>query len=75
MSEEENPEPSRKGVIFKVFGVILMFLGTLDLMLFWRGSMPVSRVHVTIFLTGVLFFAIGALRGRYGGRRAEGVES
>ncbi len=61
---EENPEP-RKGVILKVFGAIMMFIGTLDLMLFWRGSMPVNWVHVGIFVTGVFLFAIGALRGRY----------
>ena len=39
----ENPEP-RKGVILKIFGVILIFLASLNVMLFWRGGMPVSAV-------------------------------
>ena len=40
----ENPEP-RKGVKTKLFGVILIFLATLDGMLSWRGGLEISDFY------------------------------
>ncbi len=55
----ENP----KGVVTKIFGVVLIVLGSLDMMLSWRGGMEVNAFHIGIFVSGVVLFAIGAAMG------------
>jgi hypothetical protein len=55
---ETNP----KGVITKIFGVVLIILGSLDMMLSWRGGMEVNPFHIGLFLGGIVLFALGAAR-------------
>ncbi|NQU56999.1 MAG: hypothetical protein HQ513_07175 [Rhodospirillales bacterium] len=55
----ENP----KGVVTKIFGVVLIILGSLDMMLSWRGGMEVNPFHVGIFMGGIVLFALGAALG------------
>ena len=46
----------------KLFGVILIFLATLDGMLSWRGGIEISDFYLFLFAAGVFLFAIGAIR-------------
>lgn len=59
--EDEVP----KGTILKIFGIILIFLGTLDLMLFWRGGLPTTFFHLLLLIIGAVLFTVGFMRGRY----------
>jgi hypothetical protein len=76
MSEKENPDdtpeedadaelPENKGVIPKIIGFVMIFLGSLDMMLFWRGGIPMNYFYVFLFLGGWALFAFGAVRSRY----------
>ena len=58
--EETRP---RKGVAIKLFGVALVFLGTLDSMLSWRGGFEVHETYALMMAAGVFLYAIGAIRG------------
>ena len=53
---------ARRGVITKLFGVILIFLATLDGMLSWRGGIEISDFYLVLFAAGVFLFALGAIR-------------
>ncbi len=57
----DNTRP-RRGVITKLFGVILIFLATLDGMLSWRGGIEISDIYLFLFAAGVSLFALGAIR-------------
>ena len=57
----DNPK-ARKGAITKLFGVILVFLATLDGMLSWRGGIEISDFYLFLFAAGVFLFALGAIR-------------
>ena len=54
---------SPKGVVTKIFGVVLIILGSLDMMLSWRGGMEVNPFHIGIFASGIVLFALGAAMG------------
>lgn len=56
--EDDN---SRKGVKTKLMGVELIFLGTLDSMLFWRGGLVVNDFYLLLIVSGVTLYAIGAI--------------
>jgi predicted membrane channel-forming protein YqfA (hemolysin III family) len=53
---------SKKGVKTKLFGVVLIVLGTLDSMLSWRGGFALSDLYVVLIACGVFLYAIGAIR-------------
>ena len=55
----QDPE-ARKGVMTKLFGVILIFPATLDGMLSWRGGIEISDFYLFLFAAGVFLFAFGA---------------
>ncbi len=52
----------RRGVKTKLFGVILIFLATLDGMLSWRGGIEISDFYLFLFAVGVFLFALGVIR-------------
>ena len=56
-----------KGVVTKLFGVILVFLGVLDSMVSWRGGLAVSELYALMIVAGLALYAVGAIRG--GARR------
>ena len=60
-----RPNP-KKGVVIKLFGVVFIFLGALDSMTAWRGGFTVDTSFVVLIATGMLLFAVGAIRGRNG---------
>ncbi len=53
----------RKGVVTKLFGVILIFLGVLDSMVSWRGGLAVDEIYALMIVAGLLLYAVGAIRG------------
>lgn len=58
----EIPHATTRGAVFRIFGAILVILGTLDIMLSWRGGFEIFSFHVLLFSTGVLLCVIGAIR-------------
>ena len=52
-----------RGAIIRIFGVILVILGTLDNMLMWRGGFALDAFYVLLIATGVVLYAIGTIRG------------
>lgn len=61
MSDQDKP---RRGVAIKLFGVILVFLGTLDSMMLWRGGFALNEAYVLLILTGIFLYIVGSIRGR-----------
>lgn len=59
---------SSRGAIVRLFGVMLVFLGTLNSLLFWRGGTAVSDFYVLLIVSGILLYAVGAIRRRRGNR-------
>ncbi|MBI3916491.1 MAG: hypothetical protein HY322_05735 [Betaproteobacteria bacterium] len=55
-------EGGRKGVVLKLFGVVLGALGALDSMLSWRGGIADTDHYFILFVAGVCVYAIGAIR-------------
>ncbi len=51
-----------KGAIIKIFGVVLIILGALDSMLFWRAGLAVGDDFVLIIASGVFLYLAGAIR-------------
>lgn len=55
---------SPAGVIFRLFGVVLIFVGALDSMLSWRGGAAQDNFYLILIGAGMFLFAIGAIRRR-----------
>jgi len=55
---------SNRGVITRLFGVILIILGVLDSMLAWRGGFAVSDVYVLLVASGIFVYFVGAVQRR-----------
>ena len=62
MTTPEKNTLTNRGSIIKLFGVILIFIGTLDLMLFWRGGMPINTFYLVLIATGFLLYVVGMLK-------------
>jgi hypothetical protein len=54
-----------RGAIIRLFGVILIILGTLDIMLSWRGAFDIMSFHVFLLAAGLFLCLIGAIRRQY----------
>ncbi len=57
----------RRGVKTKLIGVVLIFIGAMDAMLSWRGGMALSQFYVLLLASGLLLYALGAIRSRASG--------
>ncbi len=66
-----NETFSPAGVIFRLFGVVLVFVGALDSMLSWRGGAAQDNFYLILISAGIFLFAIGAVRRRTALRRAK----
>ncbi|NKB59814.1 MAG: hypothetical protein GKS00_26150 [Alphaproteobacteria bacterium] len=62
LSGDETPGAGNRGAIVRMFGVILVILGTLDIMLSWRGAFEIVPFHVMLIAAGLLLCLIGAIR-------------
>ncbi|MCP4319189.1 MAG: hypothetical protein GY789_25170 [Hyphomicrobiales bacterium] len=60
----ETPGGQSRGAIIRLFGVILIILGSLNTMLSWRGSFEVHPFHAALIVTGIVLYIIGAIRRR-----------
>lgn len=49
------------GVKTRLCGAVLVFLGSLDSLLSWRGGIPLSRFHAVLIAAGLFVYAIGAM--------------
>lgn len=58
----EDDGIKKKGVISKLFGIVLIFLGILNSMLSWRGGFAVSDFYVLLIASGILLYVVGAIR-------------
>ena len=56
----------RKGVVTKLFGVVLIFLGVLDSMVSWRGGFAVSEIYALMIVAGLALYVVGAIRSGAG---------
>ena len=61
-SDLEATDGTPKGAIMRLFGVVLIFLATLDAMLSWRGGITPSNFYIWLFAAGIAFYAVGAVR-------------
>lgn len=60
--DDTNNKNATKGVMTRLFGVILIILGILDTMLAWRGGFAVSDLYVAFISLGVFVYFIGAVQ-------------
>ena len=62
---EQTDDPSR-GAIIRLFGVILIILGTLDSMLMWRGGLALDTFYAAMIATGLFLVLIGTIKRNKG---------
>ena len=52
----------KRGVIPRMFGVALIFVGALDAMLSWRAGNAVENFYIFLIAAGLFFLVIGQVR-------------
>lgn len=57
-----EPAAAPRGVGAKILGVVMVIVGGLDMMLFWRNGEAPSGFYILIIIAGLLVYAIGAVR-------------
>lgn len=50
------------GVKTKLFGVVLIFVGTMDAMLSWRGGLAPDGFYVFLIAAGLALYLVGSIR-------------
>ncbi len=50
------------GVKTKLFGVVLIFVGTMDAMLAWRGGLALDGFYVFLIAAGLALTVVGSIR-------------
>ncbi len=50
-----------RGMLPRLFGVILIFLGMLNSLLSWRGGLVVNDFYLLLIATGLFLFAMGVI--------------
>lgn len=60
----ENSDPP-KGILLKIFGIILLFVGGLNMVLLWRAGLYIDTTFILYILAGLGIYAIGMGRARY----------
>ncbi len=61
-SNTEQEVTPRRGVIPRMFGVALIFVGALDAMLSWRAGNAIDNFYIFLIATGLFFLVIGQIR-------------
>lgn len=69
MERQENGEnlaadvdAPKKGVKTKIFGAGLIFLGSINTILAWRGAYAVPELQVAIIVAGLFLYILGVIR-------------
>jgi hypothetical protein len=55
------PQYNTRGAIVRLFGVILIILGSLNTMLSWRGGFELLSMPVILIIGGLLLCLIGSI--------------
>tara|TARA_B100001964_G_scaffold66816_1_gene75964 strand:- start:478 stop:687 length:210 start_codon:yes stop_codon:yes gene_type:complete len=65
-SASELPQDLKpqRGVIPRMFGVALIFIGVLDAMLSWRAGNAIEDFYIFLIAAGLFFLVIGQVRRR-----------
>lgn len=58
---DQQTEHNPKGAVIRLFGVILIILGSLNTMLSWRGGFEVLSLPVFFLVGGVVLCLIGSI--------------
>lgn len=58
---EKSQRQTPRGAVVKLFGVILIILGSLNSMLSWRGGFELLSLPVILIAAGLLLYLIGAV--------------
>ena len=61
-SNTESEITPRRGVIPRMFGVALLFVGALDAMLSWRAGNAIENFYIFLIAAGLFFLVIGQIR-------------
>lgn len=51
-----------RGLLARIFGVVLVITGFMDCMLAWRGGFQINLLFVMFIMSGILVFAVGAVQ-------------
>ena len=62
--QEADDMTGGKGFITRLFGIIFIFVGALDSMLFWKGGMVGHGFYVFLIAAGLFLYAIGSIKRR-----------
>ena len=57
-----NNNTGNAGVLAKIFGAIMIILGSMNCMLAWRGSFQVNSFYLALILLGLALFCFGAIK-------------
>ena len=61
MQTSQQIQPIR-GVIPRLIGVMLIFIGALDAMLSWRAGNVIENFYIFLIAAGLFFVVIGLIR-------------
>ncbi|MBT3917450.1 MAG: hypothetical protein HOF23_13820 [Rhodospirillaceae bacterium] len=61
-SNTDTDNTPRHGVIPRMFGVALIFIGALDAMLSWRAGNAIENFYIFLIAAGLFFLVIGQIR-------------
>lgn len=62
-----NEVRANRGATVRLFGVVLLFLGTLDSLLAWRGGYGPGHFPAVLLASGIFVYALGAILKLRGG--------
>ncbi|MDH3973676.1 MAG: hypothetical protein OEV42_05300 [Deltaproteobacteria bacterium] len=52
----------KKGVKTRILGAVLTFLGSLNLLLSWRGGLHLIETSTLFLFSGIILFIVGSIR-------------
>lgn len=61
MDDEKSLQNSR-GLVARIFGVVLVLVGAMDCMLAWQGGFKINLLFVMFIMGGILVFTVGAVQ-------------
>ena len=62
MTRADGVVVRKAGVKTKLFGVVLIFVGTMDAMLSWRGGLALDGFYVFLIAAGLALTVVGSIR-------------
>ncbi|MBI3397699.1 MAG: hypothetical protein HY026_00415 [Deltaproteobacteria bacterium] len=62
MSKDNNNISPKRGIGLRIFGSVLFFLGTLNIMFSMKAGLETQNFYIFLIVAGVIIFVIGSLR-------------